>query len=137
MSKLIKKLKITIVGSGYVGMSLAALLAQHNKVTILDIDPVKIKKINNRISPIADANIDDFFNNKELDLKATLEKDVAYTGSDFIIIAVPTDYDTKNNYFDTSSLERVICDVMTINSDATMIIKSTVPVGFTDNIQKK
>ncbi|MDA9109737.1 nucleotide sugar dehydrogenase, partial [Woeseiaceae bacterium] len=130
-------MKITIVGSGYVGMSLSALLAQHNDVTILDIDPLKIEKINNKISPIADPNIDDFFKNKNLKLRATLETDVAYIGADFVIIAVPTDYDSKNNYFDTTSLERVISDVISTNTRAIMVIKSTVPVGFTADIQKK
>jgi len=129
--------KIAVVGAGYVGLSNALLLSQKNEVVIFDIAPDKIKQINNKISPILDSEIEDFLSNKKLNLVATLNKEEAYHGADFVIIAIPTDYDTQKNYFDTSLIESVINDVININSDALIIIKSTLPVGYTKNIRLK
>ena len=131
------KIKITVVGSGYVGMSLAVLLAQHNDVTLLDIDEVRVGKINNNQSTVVDTNIERFLAEKDLSLSATVIKKEAYKFADFIIIATPTDYDTDNNCFDTSSVESVIRDVKFFNPASTMVIKSTVPVGYTASIKKK
>jgi len=131
------KIKITVVGSGYVGMSLAVLLAQHNDVTLLDIDEVRVGKINNNQSTVVDTNIERFLAEKDLFLSATVIKKEAYMFADFIIIATPTDYDTDNNCFDTSSVESVIRDVNFFNPASTMVIKSTVPVGYTASIKKK
>ena len=130
-------MKITVAGTGYVGLSIAVLLAQHHKVTAVDIIPEKVEMINNRKSPIADAEIENYLAEKELDLTATLDAAAAYRDADFVVIAAPTNYDSKKNYFDTSAVEAVIRLVMEHNPDAIMVIKSTIPVGYTQRIREQ
>ena len=130
-------LKIAVAGTGYVGMSIATLLAQHNHVMAVDIVPEKVEKINNRISPIQDEYIEKYLAEKELDLTATLDAKEAYSGADFVVIAAPTNYDSKKNFFDTSAVEAVIKLVMAYNPNAIMVIKSTIPVGYTKSIREK
>lgn len=130
-------MKIAIAGTGYVGLSIAILLAQRNKVVAVDVVPEKVDKINRRVSPIADAEIERFFAEKPLDLVATLDGCAAYTDADFVVIAAPTNYDAKKNFFDTSHVEEVIGLVMEVNPKAVMVIKSTVPVGYTKSLREK
>ncbi len=130
-------MNISIAGTGYVGLSLAVLLAQHNKVTAVDIIPEKVKMINNRRSPIQDEYIEKYLAKKESNLMATLDTEAAYKDADFVVIAVPTNYDSQKNYFDTSAVESVIRLVMRYNPNAVMVIKSTVPVGFTASVREK
>lgn len=130
-------MKIAIAGTGYVGLSIATLLAQHNEVVAVDIIAEKVDKINNRISPIQDEYIEKYFKEKELNLKATLDTKEAYTDADFVVIAAPTNYDTQKNFFDTSAIENVVEAVIKYNPDAIIVIKSTIPVGYTDNIRNK
>ena len=132
-----KDLKIAVAGTGYVGLSLAVLLAQHHQVTALDIVPEKVELINNRKSPIQDDYIEKYLAEKELDLTATLDAKEAYSDADFVVIAAPTNYDSKKNFFDTSAVEAVIKLVIEYNPEAIMVIKSTIPVGFTASIREK
>ena len=130
-------MKIAVAGTGYVGLSMATLLAQHNSVVAVDIVPEKVEMINRRQSPIQDEYIEKYFAEKELDLTATLDAKAAYTDADFVVIAAPTNYDSTKNFFDTSAVEDVIAKVMQYNPNAIMVIKSTIPVGYTEAIRKK
>ncbi len=130
-------MKIAVAGTGYVGLSLATLLSVKNEVVALDVIPEKVEKINNRISPIQDEYIEKYFKEKNLNLKATLDYKEAFTGAKFIIISTPTNYDSEQNYFDTSSVEDIIKKVISMNIDTTMVVKSTIPVGFIESIKKK
>ena len=130
-------MKIAVAGTGYVGLSLATLLAQHNEVVALDIVKEKVDMINNHISPIKDKEIEEFLQTHELNLKATLDYKEAFTGADYIIISTPTNYDDEKNYFDTSSVEDIIKKVTEMGIDTTMVVKSTIPVGFIESVKKK
>ena len=133
----IKEIKVAVAGTGYVGLSIATLLSQHHKVTAVDVIPEKVEKINNRISPIQDEYIEKYLAEKQLDLTATLDGAEAYRDADFVVIAAPTNYDSKKNFFDTSHVEEVIELVMKVNPEAVMVIKSTVPVGYTASVREK
>jgi UDPglucose 6-dehydrogenase len=130
-------MKIAVAGTGYVGLSMATLLSQHNKVVAVDIVPEKVEMINNRLSPVQDEYIEKYFAQKDLDLTATLDASSAYADADFVVIAAPTNYDSRLNFFDTSAVESVIEKVIEVNPSAIMVIKSTVPVGFTESIRRK
>lgn len=130
-------MKIAIAGTGYVGLSIATLLAQKNEVVAVDIIPEKVDKINKRISPIQDEYIEKYFKEKELNLLATLDTKLAYSDADFVVVAAPTNYDTQKNFFDTSAIEAVVTEVIKYNPDAIIIIKSTIPVGYTESIRSK
>ena len=130
-------MRIAVAGTGYVGMSIATLLSQHNEVVAVDVVPEKVEKINRRVSPIQDAEIERYLAEKELNLTATLDARSAYRGADFVVIATPTNYDPKKNFFDTSHVEEVIECVLEVNPDAVMVIKSTVPVGYTASAREK
>lgn len=130
-------MKIAVAGTGYVGLSLATLLSQRNEVVALDVIPEKVEMINNKISPIQDKEIEEYFKTKDLNLKATLDYKEAFEGAEFIIISTPTNYDDVKNYFDTSSVEDIIQKVISMNINTTMVVKSTIPVGFIESIKKK
>jgi UDPglucose 6-dehydrogenase len=134
---LTNKTKITVVGSGYVGMSLAVLFAQHNDVVVLDVDASRVEKVNNKQSTVADAEIEAFLAQKELCLTATLDKQAAYKGTSFVVVATPTNYDPDTNRFDTTSVDSVVGDALELNTDALVVIKSTIPVGHTKSLQQK
>ncbi len=130
-------MRIAVAGTGYVGLSIATLLAQHNEVVAVDVIPEKVAAINNRISPIRDEYIEKYFSEKELRLYATLNAREAYSNTDYVVVAVPTNYDSQKNFFDTSLVEQIISEIAESNPNATIVIKSTVPVGYTDGISKK
>ena len=130
-------MKIAVAGTGYVGLSIATLLAQHNEVIAVDVIPEKVEKINNRISPIQDEYIEKFFAEKELNLTATLDGAAAYKDAEIVVIAAPTNYDPVKNFFDTHHIEDVIDLVLSVNPEATMVIKSTIPVGYTRSLYVK
>lgn len=132
-----KEIRVAVAGTGYVGLSLAVLLAQHHHVWAVDIVPEKVEKINRRVSPIQDDYIEKYLAEKDLDLEATLDGEMAYSDADYVIIAAPTNYDSKKNFFDTSAVEQAIDLVMRVNPDAIMVVKSTIPVGYTESIRKK
>ena len=132
-----KNYRITVAGTGYVGLSIAVLLSQHHKVTAVDVVPEKVEMINHRKSPIQDEYIEKYLAEKDLDLTATLDAEAAYKDADFVVIAAPTNYDSKKNFFDTSAVEAVIQLVIRYNPDAVMVIKSTIPVGFTASVRVK
>ena len=132
-----KNIKIAVAGTGYVGLSIATLLAQHHQVTAVDVIPEKVDLINQRKSPIQDDYIEKYLSEKDLDLTATLDGAKAYSDADFVVIAAPTNYDPVKNYFDTSHVEEVIELVKSVNPKAIMVIKSTIPVGYTESIRKK
>ena len=130
-------MKIAVAGTGYVGLSIATLLAQKNQVTAVDVIKEKVDLINNRKSPIQDDYIEQYLAEKKLDLTATLDGEKAYSDADFVVIAAPTNYDSKKNFFDTSHVEEVIDLVLKVNPDAIMVIKSTIPVGYTESVREK
>ncbi len=130
-------MRIAVAGTGYVGLSIATLLAQHHKVTAVDIIPEKVELINSRRSPIQDEYIEKYLKEKDLDLTATLDAEAAYKDAEFVVIAAPTNYDSKKNFFDTSAVENVIELVLKYNPGAIMVIKSTIPVGYTESVRKK
>jgi UDPglucose 6-dehydrogenase len=130
-------MKIVVAGTGYVGLSNAVLLAQHHDVVALDIDAAKVDKVNNRVSPIEDPEIEEFFASRELKLTATLDAEAAYAGADFVIVATPTDYDERSDYFNTDSVESVIAAALSVIPDVTVVIRSTIPVGFTARMREK
>lgn len=132
-----KKINIAVAGTGYVGLSIATLLAQHNKVTAVDVIPEKVEKINRRISPIQDEYIEKYFNEKELDLYATLDGETAYKDADYVVVAAPTNYDPKMNFFDTHCIEEIIDLVLSVNPNAIIVIKSTIPVGYCRSLYVK
>ena len=131
-----ENLKIAVAGTGYVGLSIATLLSQHHKVTAVDVVPEKVEKINSRISPIQDEYIEKYLKEKQLDLVATLDGESAYRDADFVVIAAPTNYDSKKNFFDTSHVEEVIDLVLKVNPSAVIVINSTVPVGYTASVRE-
>ena len=132
-----KDYTIAVAGTGYVGLSIATLLSQHHKVLAVDIVPEKVELINNRRSPIQDEYIEKYLAEKNLDLTATMDAKAAYSAADFVVIAAPTNYDSRTQHFDTSAVEAVIKLVMEYNPDAIMVIKSTIPVGYTESVRKK
>lgn len=136
-SKFERKMKIAVAGTGYVGLSIATLLSQHHPVMAVDVIPEKVEKINRRISPIQDEYIEKYLAEKELNLTATLDAEAAYKDADFVVVAAPTNYDSKKNFFDTSAVESVIAQVMKYNPEAIIVIKSTIPVGYTESIRRK
>ena len=130
-------MRIAVAGTGYVGLSIAVLLSQHNEVKAVDVVPAKVDLINNKKSPIVDKEIEEFLATKELNLVATTDGDSAYRDAELVVIATPTNYDDEKNYFDTSYVESVIEQVMRVNDKAVMVIKSTVPVGYTESVREK